>query len=308
VAELLGTGPLEELLGEEGVREISVPRHDRIFVERDGQVSLADKWFSSPEAVQKVVERLAGGSHLARNGLLETRLADGTMLTAAVPPLSGKGATVTLRRPHREAMTLADLVSRGMLSQAMADVLGNAVADRRNVLVSGVPGSGRTWLVAALANAATDGERVISVEESEELLLRQSHWVQLTTRGGAREAIAAALRLRPERLVVGDLRGAEARDVLEAAAGQPGVIAAVFGTSAADAALRIEAMALLGGGVDARALHDAVARSVHIVAQVARGADGVRRVVQLAENANGEMTDLFAYQPADGRFASTGRA
>ncbi|MSP60499.1 MAG: FHA domain-containing protein [Myxococcales bacterium] len=307
VGETLGLGPIEELLADDTVREILVPRHDRIFVDRDGQVTLADKWFSSPEAVAKVLDRLTVG-HPAKHGLIETRLPDGTLVTAAVEPLTAHGATMTLRKPRREVVTLADLAIRGMLSQGMAEFLTLAIAQRRNILVAGAPGSGRSTLLGALGNAAPDGDRVISVEESEELQLRQSHWVQLTSRGGGpREALAAAVRLRPERLLVGDVRGADALLVLEAAAGLGGVAAALFATSPFDALNRFEALSQLGSGApDARALRDAVGRSIHIVVQVARGGDGGRRVTQIAE-VTGEagLTDVFVLRE-DGGFGPTG--
>ncbi len=308
VAENLGLGPLEELLAEEGVREIAVPRHDRIFVDRDGTVTVADKWFSSPEAVAKVVDRLTGGAP-SRGGLVEARLSDGTLVTAAVAPLA-HGAVLTLRKPRKEGITLADLVQRGMLSQNMADALTLAVEVRRNIVVSGTPGSGRSTLLAALANAGADGERVITVEEAEELQLRHGHWVQLTSRDhGMREAVASALRLRPERLVVGDVRGAEAGTILEAAMGQPGVLASLFGTSVADALSRFEALASLGA-TNGHSMRDAVTRTLNVVVQTARGSDGVRRVTQVAEVTPGndgraEISDIFLATP-DGRFTGTG--
>jgi len=305
VSETLGQGPLEELLADDSVREIAIPRHDRIFIDRDGQQQLADKWFSSPEALARVIDRLTSG-HVPQNGLVDTRLPDGTLVTAALPPLA-HGASATLRKPHKELVTLVDLVGRGMLSQNMADVLQLAVEQRRNILVSGVPDSGRSTLLAALANAVPDAERIVTVEEAEELRLKHAHWTQLTSRGQPpRDAVTAALRMRPDRLIVGDVRGQEARAVLEAAIGLPGVIFSLFGLSAVDAVHRFDHLASLG----ATPLRDAVARHVQIAIHTARGADGVRRVAQIAEVTAGsdghpEVTDVFT-AGADGRFVGSG--
>src|SRR5581483_5214857 len=186
VAETVGLGPLEEYLGDDTVREVTIARHDRIFVDKGGQVSLAGKWFSSADAVTRAVERLlhrAGRSDdleraRANGALVEARIDGGLLLTAALPPLAARGPSVSIRRPRRNVHKLADLVGEGLLSQSMADFLDLAVKSRRNIVVSGPPGSGRSTVLQALARAA-EGERVVSVEEAEEIDLGDGHWIPL---------------------------------------------------------------------------------------------------------------------------------
>jgi pilus assembly protein CpaF len=295
VAEALGTGPLEELLGDESVREIAVARHDRIFVDRDGTVSLAPKWFSSPDAVERVLSRILARAGRARdleaaraNGMLvEARIDHGLLLTAALPPLAARGPALTIRRPRREAARLADLVGQNLVSQSIADFLDSAVKQRRNIVVSGPAGSGRSTLLAALARAGGEGERIVSVEEAEELDLGEGPWIQLVGGRGAtaRHAVTNALRMRPERLVIGDLHGAVALDMVGAlASGMDGCLCAVQAGSPREALARMASMARLAAEAPpAEALHDEIARGVHVVVQTSRGADGELRVSEVAE-------------------------
>jgi pilus assembly protein CpaF len=188
-AEVTGSGPLDELMADDGINEIAVTRFDRLFTDRGGSLAAIPRWFSSPEAVVRAAERLmaragrtAEGEAARAVGVLEARLENGWLLRAALPPISARGAALSLRRPHRAGAKLSDLVGQGLLSQGMADFLDLAVKGRRNVVVAGPSGSGRTTLLSALARAA-DGARLVSVEESEELDLgdgparvRRSAW------------------------------------------------------------------------------------------------------------------------------------
>lgn len=319
-AEVLGWGPLGTLLEDQRVRQVVVSRYDRIFVDRDGQLALIDRAFSSPEAMSRVIERMAeqgrnGESHGALSGLVEARLPDGTLLLAALPPLAAPSPTALLRRPRREPMLLPDLVSQKVLSSAMAEVIELGVRARCNFLVAGMPGSGRSMLLAALANTAGAEERVAVVETREPLELRQEAAIQLSARGDAAEAIRTALRLGAERLLVDDVHGQEAKVALEAAAALPGAILSMAASSTGDALARFEAMVLLAGGnLDVRALRMAIAQSFQLVLQLERRPDGRARVTQLAEvtgvDSDGRLclTDVFQFQPdgGEGRFAATG--
>jgi pilus assembly protein CpaF len=205
---------------------------------------------------------------------------------------------------------MADLVSQGVLSQGMADFLELAVRGRRNVVVSGVGGSGRTTVLAALARAA-EGERVVLVEETEEIDLGEGQWTTLISRGpAAREAIHAAMRLRPERLVVGDVRGPEAFDVVGALAGGPGgTLCAVTAGSPRDAVARLETLAHLAKEAPAKdVLADEIARHVHLVVQVQRSAEGEVRVVEIAEIGPGDAGTAIqpVFTAAGSRFSATG--
>jgi pilus assembly protein CpaF len=316
VQEALGTGPLEELLADDSVREIAVARHDRIFVDRDGTVSLSPKWFSSPDAVERVLSRMLTRAGRGRdleaaraNGMLvEARIDHGLLLTAALPPLAARGPAMTIRRPRREAARLADLVSQNLLSQSMADFLELAVKQRRNVIVSGPAGSGRSTLLAAMARAADEGERIVSVEEAEELDLGDGPWIQLVGGRGpsVRHAVNNALRMRPERLVIGDLHGAEALDVVGAlAGGADGCLCALQAGSPREALARLASMARLAAEAPGlEALNDEIARGVHLVVQTSRGADQELRVSEVAEVTPSGPQPVFTH--AGGRFAASG--
>jgi pilus assembly protein CpaF len=322
VSETVGVGPFEELLSDESVREVAVPRHDRVYVDRGGQRQIAPRWFSSSDAVTRAVERLVaragrtGDLTAARaNGaLVEVRIEGGLLLTAALPPLAARGPSLTIRRPRRNLSRIGDLVGEGFLSQGMADFLELAVKARKNIVIAGPAGSGRSTVLAALARAAAD-ERVVSVEEAEELELGDGAWMPLIGRGPqARQAISYALRLRPERLVVGDVRGAEALDLVAAmAGGQDGVMSVVQASSPRDALMRLESMARLAPEAPtAAALGGEMGRAVQVIVQLARTAEGELRVAEIAEVLPGEGAaachTVFTYKPdaAGGRFAATG--
>ena len=328
VAETVGTGPLEELLADENVREVTIPRFDRVFADRGSSLQLHGKWFSSPDAVARAVERLlsragrrADLDAAKADGLLvEARIDNGLLLTAALPPLAARGPAVTIRRPRRNLTRIADLVSEGVMSQGMADFLELALKQRRNVVISGSAGSGRSTVLAALARAVAEtGARVVSVEEAEELDLADSGspWIALIGRGAqARTAIGNAVRLRPERLVVGDVRGAEALELLAAlTGGADGCIAAVQGGSPREALQRLSSMARLAAEAPApEVIADELGRGVHVVMQLVRAADGETRVGEIAEvtpGGNGDdpgLQTVFTFKPdtAGGRFAATG--
>jgi pilus assembly protein CpaF len=326
VNETVGIGPLEELLHDESVREVSIPRHDRIFVDRGGQVQLGQKWFSSSEAVSRAVERLlqrAGRMadlHAARaNGaLVEARIDGGLLLTAALPPLAARGPAITIRRPRRNLTRIADLVSEGVVSQGMADFLELTLRNKRNMVVAGPAGSGRSTVLASLARALCEaGERVVVVEEAEELDLGEGPWMGLLGRGReARQAISYALRLKPDRLVVGDLRGPETLEMLGAlAGGADGSLCSVVAGSPRDALARLESMARLAPEAPGpAALADEIGRAVQVIVQLGRTGDGESRVTEIAEvvpGAPGEPPTsqaVFSYKPdsAGGRFAPTG--
>jgi pilus assembly protein CpaF len=319
VQETLGVGPLEELLADDSVREIAVARHDRIFVEREGTVSLAPKWFSSPEAVERVLQRMLTRAGRGRdldaakgNGMLvEARVENGLLLTAALPPLAARGPALTIRRPRREVARLVDLVAQGLLSQPMADFLDWSVKARRNLMVSGPAASGRTTLLAALARAGQEGERIVSVEEAEELDLGDGPWIPLVGgRGGhARTALNHALRLRPERLVVGDVRGPEALDLVGAlAGGLDGCLLAVQAGSPREALARVASMARLAPEAPTLdALNDEIARGVHLIVHLSRSSDGDLRVGEIADVTTAGVQPVFVHKPdGGGRFTASG--
>ena len=315
VAEALGTGPIESLLADPEVTEISIPRFDRVLAVREGQRARTDRFFSSPEALVRVLSRMTNGAS-PHKGVIEARLEGGVLLTAVVEPLVARGAVVTLRRPRREPPTLAGLAGEGVLSSQMADFLALAVHDRRNILVTGAASAGRATVVAALAHAADPGEHVVLIEDREHETPADSSVARLTTRAGARETLAAALRLHPDRLVVDDSHGQAAAAALEAMVGLPGTIASSPGISGSDGVGRFLAQARLAPGApDAELLREALADHLHLVVHVARGADHKSRVIQVAEiqNIDGRgraaLNEIFSWKgsAAGGDFTASGR-
>lgn len=323
--EALGLGPLEDLMAEDAVEEIIVDRRDRILVRREGKLGGSDKAFSSDDAFRRVVTRLVAPSgHVIDESspLVDVRLRDGSHVTAAVPPVAVRGACLTLRKPRTRAHSIADLVGSAALSGQMADFLTTCVAARRNVLVCGAPGTDRSAVVAALASASPPGERIVSVEEVAELELGRDEWISLEARpadGNGTPAVnlgmllQSALRMRADRLVVGELRGAEAFELISAmASSTDGTVVASAGDGARAALARLAAMARLGApGASTEAVQHLVACAVDVVVHVARYADGVVRVGSVTEVAGAgaggfEVRGLFGFRGAESGFAAAG--
>jgi pilus assembly protein CpaF len=310
--EALGLGPLEDLLADDKVEEIVVDRRDRILVSRGGVLTSAPTAFSSDDSFRRVVERLVaptGHTIDEAHPLVDVRLRDGSRLAAAVPPVAVRGACLTLRKPRSASVT---------------DFLNTCVQARRNILVCGAPGSGKSSLLAALAASSPEGERVVSVEEVAELSLQREDWIALESKPSDGNGVPAvdlgtllrgALRMRPDRLVVGDVRGAEALELVQAmASSSDGTLASVGGEGARAALGRLTSMAWLGApGASAPALRELVAVAVDVVVHVARYADGVFRVAAIDEvmgaSEDGFHTQqIFAFRGSadDGGFAAAG--
>ncbi|HWN68582.1 MAG TPA: ATPase, T2SS/T4P/T4SS family, partial [Haliangium sp.] len=295
--EAIGLGPLEDLVSDGAVEEIIVDRRDRILVRREGKLGGSGRGFSSDEALRRVAERLVAPSgHTLGAGapLVDVRVRDGYHVTAAVPPVAVRGACLTLRKPRSRAYTMAELLGAGALSQQMAEFLTTCVAARRNLLVCGAPGADRSAVVAALASASPPGERIVSVEDVAELALGRDEWISLEARTGDGNGTPAvglgallqsALHMRADRLVVGEVRGAEAFELISAmAASTDGILVASAGDGARAALARLTALAHLGApGASSEALRHLVSSAVDVVVHVARYADGVVRVASISE-------------------------
>ena len=325
--EALGLGPLEDLLADETVDEIIVDRRDRILVSRQGTVAGANKAFSSDETFRRVVERLVApsGHHIdEENPFVDIKLRDGSRLAAAVPPVAIRGACLTLRRPNAASYSLADLINKKALSPAMSDFLQTCVGARQNILVCGAPSSGKTAILSALASAAPVGERIVSVEEVAELSLDRDDWIGLEARPGDGNGLAdvdmeqllrGALRMRPDRLVVADVRGTEALELVSAmASSNDGALASIAGDSPAASLARLTSMARLSSpGTSVEALRELIAYAVDVIVHVARYADGVFRIAQVAEVTGAtergfEIRELFSFRGTvdDGGFSASG--
>ena len=324
--ETLGLGPLEDLLADAEVSEVVVDRRDRILVNRGGENLIGSgKAFSSDEAFQRVVERLVASTGTFINSdmpLVTARLRDGSRITAAIPPVAVNGVCFTLRKPGAGTHTLQSLIDQSVISAEIADFLNTCVVARCNVLVCGGGTSGRTDVLSALANAAPAGERVVSVEEVAELSVDRDDWVALEARPGdaggtpevgLEDVLRSALRMRPDRLVVGDVRGGEAMELVSAMASScDGVVAAIGGGGAQAALSRLTAMARLAApGASVDALRELAASAVDVVVYVARYADGGIRVAGVEEvvgaTAQGiDVRQLFRFDGAEAGFSAAG--
>jgi len=294
--EALGLGPLEDLMVDDAVEEILVDRFDRLVVRREGQLQGSGRAFSSPEIFRRVVERLVAtsGERIDESHpIAHVRLRDGSRLSAAISPVAVHAACVTLRKASAQQHSLASLIDSGALSGEMGDFLTTCIAARVNVLVCGAPGPGKTGILSALAAASPDGERVVSVEEVAEISMDRDAWVALEARPGDANGIRpigvdtllrSALRLMPDRLVVGEVRGTEAFELLQAMVAGDGVVASTSGESAGAALSRLTAMARMASPeLGDTGLRSLVASAAPVVVTVRHYADGSDRIASIAE-------------------------
>ncbi len=331
--EALGLGPLETWLADDSVSEIMVNSPTRIYVERAGKLEKVEQSFSSPQAVLAIIERIVAplGRHIDESSpFVDARLADGSRVNAIIPPLAVKGPCLTIRKFKKDLLTAQNLVALGALTPAMAQFLELSVRLRRNVVISGGTGSGKTTLLNVLAGYIPDGERILTIEDAAELQLPQEHWIQLEARPAniegkgqiaIRELVRNALRMRPDRIVVGECRGGEALDMLQAMnTGHDGSLTTLHANSPRDALSRLETMVLMSGmDLPVRAIREQIASAVHLVVQQARFADGSRRITAISEVTGMEsdviaMQDIFQFRQEGtdgqgtvmGRFTATG--
>lgn len=291
-SEILGAGPLDVLLADPDVTDIMVNAHDEVWIDRGGGPLRTGVVFPDDAAVRRLAQRLAttAGRRLDdASPCVDARLPDGVRLHAVLKPVAVRGTTLSLRVPRRTTMTLTDLVTCGALPPACAELLRAIVASRAAFLVSGGAGTGKTTLLGALLGTAHPAERVVLVEDSAELTPRHPHVVRLETRppniegAGAvtlRDLVRQALRMRPDRIVVGEVRGAEVTDLLASLNTGHGGCGTVHANSAADVPARLEALAA-PAGLSRPALHSQLAAALHLVVHLVRDRDGLRRVAEI---------------------------
>ncbi len=295
--EALGLGPLEHLLADDAVTEIMVNGPDQVFVERRGRVERVSARFSSDEALRGVIERVVaplGRRVDEASPMVDARLPDGSRVNVVLPPLAVGGPAVTIRRFGRRRLRVRDLVDAGSLDEAMLDFLRLCIEYRRNIVVSGGTGSGKTTLLNALSELVGRDERIITIEDAAELDLDHPNRVALEARPRnvegrgevtIRDLVRNALRMRPDRIIVGECRGGEALDMLQAMnTGHDGSLTTIHANSPRDALSRLEVMSLMAGlDMPLQAVREQIASAVQIVVQQQRFADGARRIVQIAE-------------------------
>jgi pilus assembly protein CpaF len=295
--DTVGLGPLEQLLDDPAVTEVMVNGADAVYVERGGRIESTEVRFASEGALRDAIERIlapVGRRVDELSPMADARLADGSRVNVVIPPLSVNGCVLSIRRFAAARPGPDELVASGTLTAELRDLLAAAVRARRSIVISGGTGAGKTTLLNALSAYISPGERVITVEDAAELRLRQSHVVRLESRPPSvegrgevtiRDLLRNALRMRPDRIVIGEVRGREALDLLTALnTGHDGALSTVHANSPADALRRLEMLAMMAGvGLPHAAIREQVRRGIELVVHLARSPEGERRVVEVGE-------------------------
>ncbi len=322
--DVLGLGPIEPLLRDDTVTEIMVNAPGAVYVERGGRLFLSGYRFRDEEHIARVVERIVGplGRHIDEaSPMVDARLPDGSRVNVIVPPAAPKGAQITLRKFARQRFRADDLIRLGSLTEGGSRFLRAAVEARLNILVSGGTGAGKTTFLNVLSSFIGEDERIVTIEDPLELQLQQPHAVSLEARPASiegtrqitqRDLVRNALRMRPDRIIVGEVRGGEAFDMLQAMnTGHEGSISTVHANSPRDALSRVENMVLMAGfELPDRAIREQVASAINLIVQISRLQDGSRRVTHITEVAGMEgltitLQDLFLFETT-GRDPETG--
>jgi len=314
VAEAVGLGPLEPLLDRDDISEIMVNSAREIFYERAGRILKSEITFTDDNAVQAVIDRIIApvGRRIDESSpMVDARLKDGSRVNAVIPPLSLKGPCITIRKFMKERLTADHLVRFGSVNQAMVAFLEIAVRNKRNVLISGGTGSGKTTLLNVLSNFIPDHERIVTIEDAAELRLYQPNLVSLEARPpnqegrGAvtiRDLVRNSLRMRPDRIVVGECRGGEALDMLQAMnTGHDGSLTTAHANSARDCLSRIEVMVMMAGmDLPITAIREQIASAIHVIVQQSRFGCGSRKVTSISEvvgmeNGRIQLAEVFKF-------------
>ncbi len=331
--EALGFGALEDLLADDSVTEIMVNSSSQIYIEKAGKPQLSKTVFSSNQQLMNVIERIVmplGRRIDEKSPYVDARLPDGSRVHAIIPPLAIRGPTLTIRKFPKKRMTWQDLVAYGSFTQEVADFLRLCVEARLNIVVSGGTGSGKTTLLNTLSNFIPSTERIITVEDSAELQLAQEHVVRLETRPAniegegevsIRDLVKQTLRMRPDRIIVGECRAGEALDMLQAMnTGHDGSLTTIHANTPRDCIARLETLVMMAGmNLPAKAIREQAASAVHLIVQQSRLSDGSRKVTYITEvvGIQGDtvsLQDIFLYKQegldkrrkVTGRFVATG--
>ncbi len=295
--EAFGLGPLEDLLKDSEVTDIMVNNKDEVYVERKGKLELTSKKFVSNAQVRSIIERIISplGRHIDESiPMVDARLPDGSRVNAIIPPLSLSGPMLTIRKFSRERYTAEDLIRFGSLNEEMSQFLRACVISRRNIVVSGGTGSGKTTLLNVLSSFIPDNERILTIEDAAELKLHQEHWGRLEARPPNIEGRGAvsisdlfrnSLRMRPDRIIIGECRGIETLDMLQAMnTGHDGSLTTIHANSTFDALSRIDSMILMSGiELPVRAIKEMIASAIDVIVHMSRLSDGSRKIVQVTE-------------------------
>lgn len=330
--ETLGIGPLAPLMVDPAVTDILVNGYDRVYIERFGQIEQTKIRFRDNNHLMRIIQRIAArvGRRIDEaSPMVDARLMDGSRVNATIPPVTLDGPTLSIRRFGRNRLRKKDLLRLGMYSQSMSDFLDTVVRHRRNILIAGGTGAGKSTFLGAVAETIPSRERIVTIEDAAELMLDQEHVVRKETRPAniegqgrisARDLVINSLRMRPDRIIVGEVRGPEALDMLQAMnTGHDGGMTTVHSNSPRDALSRIETMVLMAGmELPARAIREQIVSALDFIVYIRRYEDGVRRVESIAELTGMEgntpqLQDIFRFQRRgrqgrriDGEFVATG--
>lgn len=295
--EVFGLGPLELLLKDPEIADILVNTHSQVYVERHGRLEKTDVRFRDDAHLMQIIERIV--SRVGRrvdeaSPMVDARLPDGSRVNAIIPPLALDGPILSIRRFGADPLTMKDLIQFGSIPEQVAEVLKACVKSRLNILVSGGTGAGKTTLLNCLSNYIPENERIITIEDSAELKLQQEHVVRLETRPPniegqgqvtQRDLVRNALRMRPDRIVLGEVRGGEALDMIQAMnTGHDGSISTIHANSARDALARVETMMLMANlNLPERALREQISSALDLIIQLSRLSDGTRKLIEVSE-------------------------
>jgi len=317
--DVLGFGPIDPFLRDNSITEVMVNGYDQVYIERAGVIEETSVRFASQDHLQRVIDRIvsAVGRRVDEaSPMVDARLHDGSRVNVIIPPLSLQGPILTIRKFSRDALTVDDLIQLGSLTPELAEVLEACVRGKLNVLISGGTGVGKTTLLNVLSSFIPDQERIITIEDAAELRLHQTHVVSLEARPPniegrgevrIRELVRNALRMRPDRIVVGEVRGAETVDMLQAMnTGHEGSLTTLHANSPRDALTRLETLVLTAGvDLPLRAIREQIASAFDMIIQLTRLVDGTRRVSSVTEVLRMEsdvitVQELFATRPMSG--------
>jgi pilus assembly protein CpaF len=324
--DVLGYGPLEPFLRDDSVTEVMVNNHDRIFVERDGRLERTDASFVDNAHLHRIIDKIVSqvGRRIDESSpMVDARLPDGSRVNAIIPPLSLKGPTLTIRKFARDPYTMDDLITFGSLNPQSAQFLAACVKGKLNVLISGGTGTGKTTMLNAMSAFVPGDERIVTIEDAAELQLQQEHVITLESRPPniegqgeirIRELVRNALRMRPDRIIVGEVRGGETLDMLQAMnTGHEGSLTTIHANAPRDALARLETLVLTAGvDLPLRAIREQTSSAFDVLVQISRLVDGSRRVTHITEVLRMEsdvitLQDLFVAKPPDEETLATTR-
>ena len=324
--DVLGYGPLEELLRDDSVTEVMVNNHDLIFVEREGRIERTNTSFVDNAHLLRIIDKIVSqvGRRIDESSpMVDARLPDGSRVNAIIPPLSLRGPTLTIRKFSRDPYTMDDLINFGSLTPQAAQFLAACVKGKLNVLISGGTGTGKTTMLNALSSFVPGDERIVTIEDAAELQLQQEHVITLESRPPniegqgeirIRELVRNSLRMRPDRIIVGEVRGPETLDMLQAMnTGHEGSLTTIHANSPRDCLSRLETLVMTAGvELPHRAIREQISSAFDVLVQISRLVDGSRRVTHITEVLRMEsdvitLQDLFLSKPPDEDSAAANR-